>query len=1083
MAPATAEGEAPRPRKAARWSGQEQPAKAGTVQRDRARAVEARRALSRRRDAWLPAGRPTRTVGGLGGQKPAHGIGLEPSAAFVADLVAERLHKAPWEQVAQVQYRRVTALRVLSQHPQTSGLRQRLAVIGDDLGKLSILKLGGDSRASQGVLSEAAATGPRRVEHMVTVGPRLVVARAHNVQVYDVMPQGALHKSQEFQVAPLTALSSVRVSACTLDSPTVFVSHCASDGVLRWWDLRGPPRPIRETATSARRLCSLTCCAEDVVIVAMVTSEGELHVYRGDERLTLDITQRHSEGATWNPYTASFERPIAPHHQPVMSATPLDAQLLVTADGQDMKLWSLRTGQGLSSVSAPQRFRCGPRGAQQQQQRQQEQQPAGEAAYVAIAAEIASLGAELRALDASVDALVRHREEPDAAGSIFEHEETAKIATAVRDGLMAVENGQIFRKREGALRNAPKHDFELAKFYATIVGRPNVGKSTIYNRLVKARDAIVSAVPGTTRDRKEGTAQLGALEFVLCDTGGFEDIAQRKRKRPTELLAPVHGPELVDAMHFQMSQAIHQADVVVMVVDAKEGITAEDVELARWVRRQVRSSHGIRDEAGKTLATGFVLLANKSEGRGEAFSWASEGDHHWQSFLVDCFKLTFGEPVPISAEHGQGFSDIHNALLPFGIASGVRTQLASEAYAARKETLASSNNDAQDAEESDEIVTLEPETGAKLVRRMHENREAIHIAIVGRPNVGKSTLVNEIVGQQRCIAGPMPGLTRDTVAIDWEFEGRRLRLVDTAGIRSRTRLFGGSGGKRAESEVRRKVQENLRKGKSQKVDSSLEDLSIQSSLRALDRSQVVVVVVDVMAQARDPDSSGPLTRHDMDLISRVLDEGRGLVVAANKCDLAEAHVAASNYKMDVIEFVRHHVESAIPMAVGVPVVPMSALNGAGVDELLPTIVDMYDRWRSRIPTAQLNEWRSMAQLQQPPPPLKGAKVANSHIRSGPLKIKYMTQASTRPPTFVCFVNRTRATSRLLPDSYQRFMQNSIRKHFGLGGVPLRILVRGSDEMGRRKRPTGKRSEFAGGSRKHGRGEGGKKTSSSSSSSS
>lgn len=626
----------------------------------------------------------------------------------------------------------------------------------------------------------------------------------------------------------------------------------------------------------------------------------------------------------------------------------------------------------------------------------------------------------------------------------------AEVADAVRHGLQAIETGDVLRKREGVLtsRGAPKHDFDLGKFSVVLVGRPNVGKSTIYNRMVSKRDAIVSAVPGTTRDRKEGEGALGGLDFILCDTGGFENIAQKKRQRPTELLAPMHGTELVDAMHFQMSQAIHRADVVMMVVDAQEGISPEDVELARWVRRQVRTSHGIRDENGTVLSTGFVLLANKSEGRGEAFSWAVDGDQHWRQFLVDCYKLTFGEPIPVSAEHGQGFGDVHNALLPFAIESGVKAKLAREKFIASN----SAENLAEEAILVSEVAANEaPATGAKLVRRMEERRDALHIAIVGRPNVGKSTLVNTIIGEQRCIAGPMPGLTRDAIAIDWEYNDRRLRLVDTAGIRSRTRLFGASGA-RAEAEARKRVNTDLRLGKTNKLDANLEDLSIQSSLRALDRSSVVIVVIDVMAQARDPESTGPLSKHDLEIIRRVLDEGRGLVVAANKCDLAEAHIAATNANMDVIEFVRNHVEAAIPMASGIPVVPMSALEGVGVNELLPTVIETYDRWRSRIPTHKLNEWLAMAQMQQRPPASKGVKVKDGRMRSGPLKIKYITQASTRPPTFVAFVNRMKAKSSILPDSYKRFLQNSITKHFGMGGVPLRITVRGNDEKGRRPKP-------------------------------
>jgi len=602
----------------------------------------------------------------------------------------------------------------------------------------------------------------------------------------------------------------------------------------------------------------------------------------------------------------------------------------------------------------------------------------------------------------------------------------AGTAEMVRRAELGLKN-----KPSGVLRGrrAPKHDFVLGKFYVCIVGKPNVGKSTVYNRLVRRRDAIVTAIPGTTRDRKEGKAQLGELEFTLCDTGGYEDVKTSTKNSPTELLSPRHGTELVDAMQLQMMSAIRASDVLMMVVDGKEGITSVDLDLAKWVQHHcLRKDHGLYDEQGNVLNKGIFLVANKCEGMGEIFEWGST-NLHWANFLTDCYKFGFGEPIPISAEHGQGFGDIHNALLPFAIAAG-----------ARETTQATSSHVPP---ENKDLVSL------PLQSSIENSKSVINLAIVGRPNVGKSTLVNSILGQQRCIAGPVPGLTRDSIAIDWEYEGRQLRLLDTAGIRRRTRLFSDGSASAIFDATQRQISRLERSQLQHKTDTQLEDLSIQNSLRALKRSQVVVVVLDIDTQLGDWDAGGPLTKQDLKILEKVADEGRAMVIVANKCDLAEAKFHLS-HENELVGFVQEQIDAAMTTSLkGVPVIPISAATGKNVGKILPTVINTYDRWRSRIPTAKLNQWLEKAQIRQPPPAKAGAVYRNGRLMSGPLKIKYMTQASTRPPTFVGFVNRTKVTSGMIPETYHRYLLNSLRTEFGLQGIPARIFFRGSDNDAKR----------------------------------
>lgn len=551
-------------------------------------------------------------------------------------------------------------------------------------------------------------------------------------------------------------------------------------------------------------------------------------------------------------------------------------------------------------------------------------------------------------------------------------------------------------------RSLKKHDFVLGHFRVAIVGCPNVGKSTIFNRLIGKGDAIVSDVAGTTRDRKEGSAHVGDLNFTLVDTGGYEDMSSG-RLTDTQLLAPAHGASLVDSMKMQIRHGVRTCEAIVFVVDAKKGITTDDIELSRWIRKNFPVKTPEKPNPPR-----LILLANKSERQGDAFEWGGT-DNHWSNFLADCYKLGFGEPVPFSAVHNHGVGDLHNALLPCGIEAGIQML----------------------AEGSD------PESLVKLAKEFG----MIRICIVGRPNVGKSTLLNSVLGYDRTITGPTPGLTRDTIAVDWEYKNRSIRLLDTAGIRKRTKLLGGVGSTAASNT---KVLSKLsRTGgsvakKMTKTDAKLEDVAIQSSMRALEHSQVVIVVIDVMSQVGDLDASGPLSKHDLAIVGKVIKEGKALLVVGNKCDLAKAQ-----FRDKIEPMIRSQLEETIPAAAECPILPISALNSEGVAPVLDSVIAIYDRWNSRIPTARLNAWIQKAQYIHPPPASRGAAYKDRKTQSGPLKIKYCTQASTRPPTFVLFVNRTKVDSHVIPPDYQRYLSNSLNKEFELNGVPLRFTCRGS----------------------------------------
>lgn len=462
-------------------------------------------------------------------------------------------------------------------------------------------------------------------------------------------------------------------------------------------------------------------------------------------------------------------------------------------------------------------------------------------------------------------------------------------------------------------------------FTVAIVGRPNVGKSTLFNRLAGKRLALVDDQPGVTRDRREGQARLYDLEFLAIDTAGLEVAA---------------ADSLEARMRRQTEAAIAEADLVLFLIDARAGVTPLDAHFAELLRRA----------AGKT-----VLVANKCEGRAA------------ESGLIEAYSLGLGEPVALSAEHGLGLADLHEVLklyVPQGEEAAVALPASPEQVAAQE-------------------TDLEAEEGAR-------DHGPLQMAIVGRPNVGKSTLVNRLIGQERMLTGPEAGITRDSIALEWDYGGRPVRLVDTAGLRKRAR-----------------------------VTDKVERLSATDTKRAIDYTNVAVLLLD---GAVEPEVS-PLERQDLTIAATVIEEGRALVIAVNKWDACEDRIGA-------MRLLRDRLERSLPQTKGVPIVPISALEGRGLDKLMQAVLGAYEVWNARLPTGQLNRWLEAATTQHPPPAPKGRRI----------RLKYITQAKTRPPTFVLFCSLPKE----LPDSYLRYLENSLRTDFELPGTPIRVFARAGE---------------------------------------
>jgi GTP-binding protein len=435
-----------------------------------------------------------------------------------------------------------------------------------------------------------------------------------------------------------------------------------------------------------------------------------------------------------------------------------------------------------------------------------------------------------------------------------------------------------------------------------IIGRPNVGKSTLFNRLAGRKLAIVDDRPGVTRDRRYAEGRLGDLDLTLIDTAGFEDVSD---------------DSLEARMRAQTERAVEEADVALFVIDAREGVTPLDEIFADLLRRRNRP---------------VVLIANKAEGRAGDIGAA------------EAYRLGFGEPVSLSAEHGEGLADLYERLTPL----------------------------------AETPVAADDEEGGEA----DDPEKPIRIAVVGRPNAGKSTLVNRLIGEERLLTGPEAGITRDSISVDWTWDGRRVRLVDTAGLRRKAR-----------------VQEKL------------ERLSTQDTIRAITFAEVVILVMD---------EANAFETQDLQIADLVEREGRALVYCVAKWDL----VAEPQARLKAL---RETADRMLPQLRGAPIVALSAMTGRGLDRLMPAVVAAHRNWSAKVKTRDLNDWLQMAVQRHPPPAVDGKRI----------KPKYMAQLKGRPPTFVLFASR----ASQMPDSYRRYLINSLRESFDLPGVPIRITIK------------------------------------------
>ncbi len=488
-----------------------------------------------------------------------------------------------------------------------------------------------------------------------------------------------------------------------------------------------------------------------------------------------------------------------------------------------------------------------------------------------------------------------------------------------------------------------------------IVGRPNVGKSTLFNRLVGKRLAIVHDEPGVTRDFREMKAKLADLRFSVLDTAGLEDAEEES---------------LAGRMTAMTERAIDEADVVIFMTDARAGLLPDDEHFAARLRQR-----------GKPV----VLLANKAEGAdGEAAA-------------AEFWALGLEEPIPFSAAHGLGLDALHDALEEKFLLLKERERAAGKA---RRQHDDSPPENAPRQEPAPLFKDADAAPGPEQAARQEQERlpkKPLKLAIVGRPNAGKSTLINRLLGRERLLTGPEAGITRDAIAIDWTWHKRPIQLWDTAGMRKKA-----------------------------KVKQKLEQMSVGDGIRAAKFAEVAVVLLD---------ATEPLKKQDLAIADLMAREGRAVVIAINKWDLIDRE-ARARYRKEL----ERAVDRLLPQIIGAPVVTLSALTGKGVDKLMPAVIGVYDNWNRRIPTAQLNRWLEDAVRRHPPPAPGGRRI----------KLRYITQAATRPPTFAVFTQR----ADKVPEEYGRYLVKSLREAFEMWGTPIRLKFREVEnpyDSGHRKR--------------------------------
>lgn len=464
-------------------------------------------------------------------------------------------------------------------------------------------------------------------------------------------------------------------------------------------------------------------------------------------------------------------------------------------------------------------------------------------------------------------------------------------------------------------------------FTLAIIGRPNVGKSTLFNRLVGKKIALVDDTPGVTRDRRLADASIGQMKFQVIDTAGLEEADE---------------DSLQGRMRAQTEKAIEEADLSLFLIDARAGLLPDDAIFAKLLRK-----------SGKPV----VLIANKAEGRKA------------EAGFYEAFKLGFGEPIGFSAEHGLGMGDLFEALVT----------------AVGEETAFPPAPEEFDLEEDDDF---DPDADLD-----YDPAKPMRIAVVGRPNAGKSTLINQMIGDERLLTGPEAGITRDSISVDWEWEGRTIRLHDTAGMRKKARVQG-----------------------------KLEKLSIHDGLRAIQFAEVVIIVFDATI---------PFEKQDLQISDLIIREGRAPVIAINKWDLIED-------RQEVLKELHEKAERLLPQVKGLKVVPISGATGEGIPKLMAAIMDAHKAWNRRIPTARLNKWLDDVQYHHPAPAVGGRRI----------RMKFATQVKNRPPTFMVSCSRPDS----LPTSYSRYMVNNLREQFDLYSTPIRLFLRkGENPYEKRKK--------------------------------